>query len=92
MGLTQTQLIFDSERCLTLRYNNDDPLDSTPNMALSADGQCSLVGCSKPKYRDVSNGRLHDFCGRTHANLGQSQGTGSLLHHLIMYIKLQAIL
>ena len=35
---------------------------------------CNLPGCKKPKYVDPANGRVHDYCGRTHANQAQAAG------------------
>jgi hypothetical protein len=37
-------------------------------------GTCSLPGCNRPKYRDPANGRIHDYCGRTHASQAIAQG------------------
>lgn len=28
---------------------------------------CKYPGCNKPCFREL-NGRVHDYCGRTHAN------------------------
>ena len=47
---------------------------STPNLQIAGFGTCSLPGCNRPKYRDPANGRIHDFCGRTHASQARAQG------------------
>ena len=48
---------------------------STPNLQdPSGYGTCSLPGCTRPKYRDPANGRVHNFCGRTHATQARAQG------------------
>ena len=47
-----------------------------PNMALGGYGnQCSFPQCTSPKYYDPANGRVHDFCGRSHAYQARMQGT-----------------
>ena len=33
---------------------------------------CQYPGCVRPKYTE--DGRVHDFCGRTHASMCQGQG------------------
>lgn len=35
---------------------------------------CNLPGCTRPRYVDPGNGRVHDYCGRTHANEAQAKG------------------
>ena len=48
---------------------------STPNLQdPSGYGTCSLPGCIRPKYFDPANGRVHDFCGRTHTTQARAQG------------------
>ena len=37
--------------------------------------ECALPGCSKPRYQDPANGRIHDFCSRTHAAMANKSGT-----------------
>ena len=41
-------------------------------------GICSLPNCGSPKYQDPSNGRIHEFCSRTHALAGMWHGNGTL--------------
>ena len=36
--------------------------------------QCMLPGCTKRKYYDVANQRMHDYCGRGHAYEAQQKG------------------
>jgi len=40
----------------------------------AASGPCSLPGCTRPKYVDPANGRIHDYCGRRHAKEAQAKG------------------
>ena len=40
---------------------------------------CNLPGCNKPKYVDPANGRVHDYCGRTHANQAQAAGKSKII-------------
>ena len=47
---------------------------STPNLQIAGYGICSLPGCNRPKYQDPANGRIHYFCGRTHASQAKAQG------------------
>ena len=37
----------------------------------TAPGQCKIPGCTKPCF--VEKGRVHEFCGRTHAELYKKQ-------------------
>ncbi len=47
-----------------------------PDMALTGYGnQCQFPQCTSPKYYDPANGRMHDFCGRSHAYQARVQGT-----------------
>ena len=46
---------------------------------LSSAGTCSLPGCSRVKYVDPANGRVHDYCGRSHAFQAQQQGQQILM-------------
>ena len=48
------------------------------SLAPSEGGTCSPPGCNRPKYVDPANNRTHDFCGRTHTFLAQTQGMVSL--------------
>lgn len=36
--------------------------------------RCNLPGCTAMKFRDEATGRLHDYCGRTHAYVAMSRG------------------
>ena len=47
---------------------------STPNLQSAGYGTCSLPGCMSPKYCDPANGRIHPYCGRSHAALARAQG------------------
>ena len=42
-------------------YTSGAPISGPP----SVPGQCKVPGCTKPCY--VEKGRVHDFCGRKHA-------------------------
>ena len=60
---------------------------STPNLQdPSGYGTCSLPGCTRPKYRDPANGRVHDFCGRTHANEARAQGRKGITVASVVYV------
>ena len=65
-------------------------LASVPaDMPLSAAGYgtCSLSGCNAPKYRDPANGRIHDYCGRTHAFQAlQATALGIVMECCISYL------
>ena len=41
---------------------------------LSAAQQCSLPGCTAPKFQDPDTGEWRDYCGRTHARLASLRG------------------
>lgn len=47
---------------------------------------CIFPNCTKPRYVDPANGRVHDYCGRTHAN--QAQATGSYLYSWLCRVRL----
>lgn len=34
---------------------------------------CRLDGCSRPRFEEPANGRVHDFCGRSHAQAFDEQ-------------------
>ena len=53
-------------------FHHSIVIASEPNLAHGE--TCSLPGCAKPKYVDPANGRVHDFCGRTHANEAHARG------------------
>lgn len=36
--------------------------------------QCSLPGCTAPKFREPDTGELRDYCGRSHARLASQRG------------------
>ena len=46
--------------------------------AVPPDQQCKLTGCTRPRYVEPG-GRVHDFCGRTHANQYATQQNPSKL-------------
>ncbi len=55
-------------------------------IALSERGSCSLPGCENSRYQDPSNGRIHEFCSRSHASQSKQTGMGlrlcvTLIHH-----------
>ena len=56
---------------------------STPNMALTSHGTCQLPGCTRPKYCDPANGRVHDWCGRGHAYQARIQGTCEQWYYIV---------
>ena len=37
-------------------------------------GKCMLPGCNKNKYQDPSNGRIHDYCCRSHGFKANQEG------------------
>ena len=37
--------------------------------------QCALAGCARPCYVEPSTGRIHDFCGQSHAREAAASGT-----------------
>ena len=37
-------------------------------------GTCDLPDCVKMKYQDPSNGRVHNFCSRSHAEQAKLEG------------------
>ena len=43
------------------------------SVCLASGEICSLPGCNKPRYVDPSNGRIHDFCSRTHTGQAMSK-------------------
>ncbi len=45
-------------------------------IALSERGSCSLPGCEESRYQDPSNGRIHEFCSRSHASQSKPKQTG----------------
>lgn len=53
------------------RSCRDGTFRTTPAVAGET---CIFPNCTKPRYVDPANGRVHDYCGRTHAN--QAQATG----------------
>lgn len=57
---------------------------STPNLSSAGYGTCSLPGCGLPKYCDPANGRVHDYCGRSHAYQAQQQGQQRSCVHIFM--------
>ena len=67
-----------SEAKQSLEYTSEpvvkpQPLHSAPvQPVLDGRMRCQYPGCPKPKY--VEDGRVHDFCGKTHANMYQGQG------------------
>ncbi len=47
-----------------------------PDMALTGGyGICQFPQCGRQKYCDPANGRVHDFCGRSHAYRARVEGT-----------------
>ncbi|CAI8018713.1 hypothetical protein GBAR_LOCUS11341 [Geodia barretti] len=42
----------------------------------AAGEKCSLPGCDKPRFVDPASGRVHDYCGITHANQATIQSGG----------------
>lgn len=37
-------------------------------------GLCKLVDCDRSRYQDPSNGRIHEYCSRSHAFLAKETG------------------
>lgn len=37
-------------------------------------GTCKLADCEKFRYQDPSNGRIHEYCSRSHAFLAKETG------------------
>lgn len=48
-----------------------------PLTRLPQGSRCKLAGCSRTVYVDERTGRVHDFCGRSHANEAMANGEGS---------------
>ena len=63
-----------SLECTSNPFVSPRPLPQPPAVPTVVDQgmQCRYPGCTKPKY--VEDGRVHDFCGRTHADMFNGQG------------------
>ena len=53
---------------------------------VAAGETCSLPGCTKQRYVDPANNRVHDYCGRTHANQALSRGRLFIAQHDCRYL------
>lgn len=50
------------------------PRSNRGTRADNAGLRCALPGCTATRFRDETTGRLHDYCGRTHAFVALSRG------------------
>ena len=53
---------------------------------VAAGEMCSLPGCTKQRYVDPSNNRVHDYCGITHANQALSRGRLFIAQHEQVFV------
>ena len=45
---------------------------------------CKLHGCNGAVYIDAKSGRIHDFCGKTHATQYQLQNSNDIIIIIIL--------
>jgi hypothetical protein len=58
----------------TLQHRNSFYYTRPPKFFSVPGEKCSLPGCDKPRFVDPASGRVHDYCGITHANQAIKSG------------------